>query len=134
MRLGMRNRCLASLVAVGYLLTVSAASLFHNHGAADGGGCCHERSTAHAASADEHHGSSHDHEPHHKTPKSPSGCPADDGRCSVCQYLAQKPVPTAEVAPVGSGTLIEEVLAPPPARLSIGAFWAWHSRGPPALV
>jgi hypothetical protein len=129
MRLETRNRCLATVVAVGYLLTVSAASLFHNHGVESCGGCCHERSMA-----DQHHGSAHSHGPHHKTPKAPSGCPADDGRCSVCQFLAQKPVPTAAVTLSGSGTLIATVLAPPPARLAVGAFSAWHSRGPPALA
>jgi hypothetical protein len=129
MRLGMRNRCVASFVAVGYLLTVTAASLFHNHPPVARGACCHEQSTA-----DEHHGSSHDHQPHHKTPKSPSGCPADDGRCSVCQYLAHKPAPTAEVALAASGILIQAVLAPPPVRLAASVFSPWHSRGPPTLA
>jgi hypothetical protein len=134
MRVGIKSRCVASLLAVGYLLAISAAPLFHNHAAENGGGCCHERSAARVASAEEHHTAADCHRPHHKTPGAPSRCPADDGRCSVCQFLGQAPAPTAEVVLISSGTLVQEVSSPPPPRLAIGVFSAWHSRGPPAFA
>jgi hypothetical protein len=126
----MKNRCLAALAAVGYLLTVSTASLFHDHAGGHGGGCCHGASAADEESADECH-ASHDHSPRSKSPGSPSPCPSDHGSCSVCQFLGQKPAPTAEVVLASSGTLVQEVSSLPPTRISVGVFSAWHSRGPP---
>jgi hypothetical protein len=134
MRIWLKNRCFAALVAVGYLLTVSMASLFHDHSVECGGGCCHGHSPAHSDAADEHHAVADQHSGHHETPCSPGRCPTDGRGCCVCQFLAQKPAPMAEVAPVDSGTLVQEAALPPPARLAAAVFSAWHSRGPPAVA
>jgi hypothetical protein len=123
MRMGMKNRWVSLLVAAGYLLAVSTASLFHHHADQDGGGCHHEQSLSHSAS-----------DGHSSRPNAPSPCPSDDSNCSVCQFLAQKPAPTAEVVPVTAGVLVQEVFSPPPARITVGVFSAWHSRGPPAFA
>jgi len=131
MRMGTKNRWGSVLMAVGYLLAVSTSSLFHHHADWDNGGCCHGRSLAHRASADCHHGASDNDSPRPKTPTTPSPCPSDDGNCSVCQFLAQKPAPTADVVPVTSGVLVQEAFSPPSARITVGVFSAWHSRGPP---
>ena len=69
-----RSRKLTVLTAASYLLAVTASALFHNH---DGHGDEQPRPGVSAS-----HG-------------------ADDHDCSVCQFLAQKPAPTADVAPVG---------------------------------
>jgi hypothetical protein len=123
MHMGMKNRWVSLLVAAGYLLAVSAASLFHHHADQDGGGCCHAQSSAHGAPDD-----------HSPRPSAPSPCPSDNSHCSVCQFLAQKPAPTAEVAPVTAGVLVQEAFLPPPAHVTAGVFSAWRSRGPPAFA
>jgi hypothetical protein len=129
MRLGTRNRLVSLFVAAGYVLAVSAASLFHDHAAPGCGDCSHQQSTAHEASPDCHHGDSDNHP---QPPKNPSQCPADGSHCSVCQFLAQKPAPTAGLTTAGSGMLVQEAVAPPPASFVAGVFSAWHSRGPPS--
>jgi hypothetical protein len=119
-------------VAVGYALTITTASLFHDHGSHDGVRCCHGHSLAHAASK---HctGDESDQSPGHRNaPRAPARCPGDDGRCSVCQFLGQKPIPAAEVTTVVCGTLVQEVSAPAPARGVVRVFSAWQSRAPPA--
>jgi hypothetical protein len=126
MRMGMKSRWISVLVAAGYLLVVSTASLFHHHADQDGGGCCHGQSLG--------YGASDDHSPCSKPPSIPSSPPSDDNNCSVCQFLAQKPAPTAEVVAVTAGVLVQEAYLPPPAHSSVGVFSAWHSRGPPALA
>ena len=134
MRTWTRNRGLSIAVAAGYVLAVTAASLFHNHAAHDGGGCCGGRSLAHAASAGCHHGASDKDSPRPNTPTTPGQCPSDSGNCPVCHFLSQKPAPAAEVAAVSLGTLVQEVSSPAPARFVVGAFSAWHSRAPPAFA
>ena len=128
MRMGMKNRWVSVLVAAGYLLAVSTASLFHHHADRDNSGCCHGRS---GASADCHRGAPDDDSPR---PNTPPPCPPDDSNCSVCQFLAQKPAPTPEVAPVNTGVLVQEAFSLPPARIAVGVFSAWHSRGPPTVA
>ena len=134
MRRGMKNRWVSVLVAAGYLLAISTASLFHNHADRGSGGCYHGRSLAHEASADCHHGEADDDSPRPNAPKTPAQCPSDDSHCSVCQFLAQKPAPTAEVAAVSTGVLVQEAYLPAPPRITVGVFSAWHSRGPPAVA
>jgi hypothetical protein len=125
MRMGTRNRLVSALMAVGYLLTVSAASLFHNHADHRGGACSHE------ASSHGRHGDADDHSRH---PQSPSPCSDDGSECSVCQFLAQKPAPTIAVVVASSGALVQDASVAPPARVIAGVFSAWHSRGPPSLA
>jgi hypothetical protein len=131
MRLGTKNRLVSLLLAAGYLLAVSAASLFHDHADPGCGDCSHSQSSAHKASSHCHPGDSDDHP---QSPKNPSQCPADGSHCSVCQFLAQKPAPTAELPTAASGTLVQQAFAAPPARIQAGVFSAWHSRGPPPLA
>ena len=126
MRMGMKNRWVSVLVAAGYLLAVSTASLFHHHAKRDYGGCCHGQSLT--------HGGADDLSSRPDTPIVPPPCPSDDTNCSVCQFLAQKPAPTPEVAPVNTGVLVQEAFSLPPARIAVGVFSAWHSRGPPAVA
>jgi hypothetical protein len=131
MRTVMGNRWLSTLMAAGYVLAVTTASLFHNHAAQDGGGCCHGHSLAHAASADCHHGASHQDS---RRPSAPAQCPSDGGHCPVCHFLGQKPAPAAEVAAAISCTLVQEVSSPAPARMVVGVFSAWQSRAPPVFA
>ena len=133
MRAWTHNRRLSSLVAACYVLAVTTAPLFHNHAAEDNG-CRHGGSLAHEASADCRHGESAKDSPRPRTPGDPVQCPSDAGHCAVCHFLGQKPVPTAEVAPVISGTLVQEVFSPAPTPILVGAFSAWHSRAPPAFA
>ena len=126
-----RNRGLSIAVAVGYVLAITAASLFHNHAAHDSGGCGHGHALAHTASTDCHHGAS---DKHSSLPNVPGQCPSDDGNCPVCHFLSQKPAPAAEVAAVSLGTLVQEVSTPSPASVIVGAFSAWQSRAPPAFA
>jgi hypothetical protein len=126
MRMGMKNRWVSVLVAAGYLLAVSTASLFHHHADRDGGECCHEQSPS--------HGAMDDHSPCSQAPSDHSPGSLGDNHCSVCQFLAQKPAPTAEVVSETPGALVQEAFMPPPARIAVGVFSAWHSRGPPAFA
>jgi len=134
MRTWTNNRGLSIAVAAGYVLVVTTASLFHNHAAQDGGGCCHGRSLAHETSADCRQGESDKDSPRPHTPSAPAQCPSDSGNCPVCHFLSQKPVPAAEVAAVSSCTLVQEVSSTAPARIVVVVFSAWHSRAPPVFA
>jgi hypothetical protein len=134
MRIWKKNRWLSIVVAVGYVLTVTTASLFHNHAAKDGDGCCHRHSVAHVASADCHHAESNKDAARPHAPKAPARCPSDGSKCSVCQFLGHKPAPAAEVTPVASGTLVQELSLPAPASVIAGLFSAWQSRAPPVFA
>ena len=134
MRIGTKHHLVSVLVAAGYLLAVSAASLFHHHPDQGGDGCRHAQSSPREASADCYRGESDEHSPRSNAPVAPSRCPSDDGGCSVCHFLGQKPAPTADMAPIISGTLVQEAGLSPPACVSVGVFSPWHSRGPPALA
>jgi hypothetical protein len=102
-----RNRRLTVLVAAGYLLAVSASALFHNH---------------------------HGHGQSLPRPGISASHSADNHHCSVCQFLAQKPAPVADVAPARLSTLVHEVAAAAPVCAIGGVFTAWHSRAPPVLA
>jgi hypothetical protein len=134
MRTWTKNRWFSSLVAVGYMLTVTTASLFHNHAAHDGDGCCHGRSLTHEAPADCRHGAPDRDSPRPNAPKAPGECPSDSGNCPVCHFLSQKPAPAAAVAAVSMGTLVHEVSSPAPVCIVVGVFSAWHSRAPPVFA
>ena len=102
-----RSHKLTVLTAASYLLAITASGLFHNHE-----GCGHERPLPGVSAA--HGGDHHD--------------------CSVCQFLAQKPAPAANVAPVGASLRAQEVTAAAPVCAVSGVFSAWHSRAPPAVA
>jgi hypothetical protein len=131
MRVRMKSRWVSLLVAVGYLLAVGTAPLFHNHSIQGGDQCCHGHSLTHEDSTECHH----DGQCSAPTgPKVPASCPTDDSNCSVCKFLAQKPAPTAEVVLANAGTLVQETVFPTPASVTVGVFSAWHSRAPPAFA
>ena len=130
----MRNRRPTVLVAAGYAFVATAAGLFHNHVRQKDVGCgSHNRSCAIArdGSSSCRHDTHHDG---HRGPSDPIQCPADDSNCLVCQFLAQKPAPVAEVAPVASFLLLHAVAVIGSSRSISGVFAAWHSRAPPALA
>jgi hypothetical protein len=103
-----RNRIRTLLIAASYLLAVSASALFHHH---------HDC----------------DHDESHRPGVAASHCEGQD-ECSVCQFLAQKPAPMAEVAPADLGTLVQELAASSPESATCGVFNAWQSRAPPAFA
>ena len=102
-----RNRKLTVLTAASYLLAISVSALFHDHNR-----CGQERPPAGVSAA---HGD-------------------QDHDCSVCQFLAQKPAPAADVAPVGPSLRAQEVPEASPVCAVSGAFSAWRSRAPPAVA
>ncbi len=102
-----RKRIFSTATAVGYLLTVTVSALFHSHN------CCGRPASRPGVYA--------------------SHC-ADEHDCSVCQFLAQKPAPTAEVSPVDVGSPVEEVVAAAPLGAVGDVFSAWHSRAPPSVA
>ena len=105
-----RNRILTVLTTAAYLLVVSGSALFHNH---------HD---------DCDHG-----EDHHRPGVSGSHF-ADDHDCLVCQFLAQKPAPAAEITTSSSSPLVQNVFAPALPHAANDLFSAWHSRAPPAFA
>jgi hypothetical protein len=128
------NRWLSIAVAVGYALTITTASLFHNH-SSHGGGCCDQGpSLVHAASSRCHHGELDGDAVHGNVPKTPTHGPSDGKHCSVCQYLAHKPAPTAGVTAADAGLLVQEVSSLRLARVAVDSFSAWQSRAPPAFA
>jgi hypothetical protein len=100
----MRNRSLTVFTAASYLLAVTASALFHHH---DG----HEEEPSRPGASASHYGESED--------------------CSVCQFLAQKPVPVVIAAAVTPPTPVAEVAAQPPVRVVGGVLIRWRSRAPP---
>jgi hypothetical protein len=104
-----RHRNLRLLLAVGYLLTVTASALFHHHAHHEG----HEEASRPGVSA------SHLAESHY---------------CAVCEFLAQKPAPATCVAVVEAGELVQSVAATMPVFRVAAIFSAWQSRAPPAVV
>ena len=102
-----RSRNLTVFMAASYLLAITGSALFHDHK-----GCGSGPSRPGVAAA---HG-------------------VADHDCAVCQFLAQKPAPAANVAPVGPSTWAQEVPAASPVCAVSGVFSAWHSRAPPAVA
>ena len=101
-----RNRLLTVLLAANYLLAVGTAALFHSH---------------------------HDHDEEQRRPGLSAAHAVDDHECSICQFLAQKPVPVAPVSPPSPGMLVQGVAALVPVCVVGAVFTAWHSRAPPSL-
>ena len=102
-----RNRILPVLVAASYLLAVCASSLFHHH-------------------------ETHDEES--SRPGFSASHAEDDHDCSICQFLAQKPAPAADVAAVEAGELVQAIATPSTLQSVGGLFTAWHSRAPPVFA
>jgi hypothetical protein len=113
-------------MAIGYVLIVVAAPLFHNHTAGNGAGCSlaadrcvGECASDAAASVKEHAAASH---------------ASEVDSCPVCQFLSHKPAPTAEITPVGFGELVAAAASPALPLASVGFFSAWQSRAPPCFA
>lgn len=128
-----KQRWFSSLVATGYLLVIAAAPLFHNHTDSDGCGSHSFAAAENDSTACPHDGDSHDagngNSSHRSLPY-----PSDGDHCSVCQFLAQKPAPVAELATVGDGLLVQELASPAPMCPAVGVFSAWQSRAPPCFA
>ena len=105
--MGARSHRLTVAMTACYLLAVTASSLFHSH---------------------------HTHCDEHSPPGVSASHESEDHECSVCQFLAQKPAPAADVAPETAYTLVQDVAAPSPAHAARGVFAAWHSRAPPGIA
>ncbi len=101
-----RNPRLTVFTTASYLLTIVGAALFHDH----------------------HHG-----EEQHGPGVSASHATGGH-ECSVCQFMAQKPAPAADITPVSASAPVSEVLAVAPACAVRGVFAAWHSRALPLGV
>jgi hypothetical protein len=98
---------LTLLTLASYLLAVSVSALFHEH---------------------------HHHDEDQPRP-GVSAAHGDDGHeCSICQFLAHKPAPAADVAPVGVSSPVHELLTAAPACVVRAIVTAWHSRAPPFAV
>jgi hypothetical protein len=104
-----QNRATTFLATAGYLLAVSASALFHDHH-----DDCHDDGPARSGFTASHECDSHD--------------------CSVCQFLAQKPAPVAEVTTVHGAPLVQNISAPFSLRVQVDVFSAWRSRAPPAAA
>jgi hypothetical protein len=123
-----RHRSLSVLVAASYLLAITSAARFHNHGPCgdDGGSHCV------AAEADASYGLA--------WVGREAGVPAvgashgHDADCPVCQFLTQKPAPACYGNSVGPSALVEELASPSPLCAAGGVFSAWYSRAPPACA
>ena len=130
-----RRRILSVLTTASYLLAITVATQFHSHGHEGASDCCghggFHATIAGDAAAGHSHGASGEN---HSGPKSPAPRPADNHDCPVCQFLAQKPAPTAEVALVSCGVLVQEAFFSAPARMVVGVFSAWQSRAPPVFA
>ena len=75
-----RKSRLTILLTANYLLAVTTSGLFHDHG---------------------------DHDEDQQRPGASASHLGDGHDCPVCQFLAQKPVPVALIAPVDSGRLAQ---------------------------
>lgn len=102
-----KNRTLTVLITASYLLAITASALFHNH---------------------------HGHGKEDPRPGASAAHATEDHDCSVCQFLAQKPAPAANVTPESASTLVQEVAAPAPVCPVRGVFTAWYSRAPPVVA
>ena len=124
-----RNRAISVLTSIGYVLTITVAALFHDHGGNGGYGClCPAGWDTQSPAADcaGHNGS-----------RSPPVAPAhhsSNDHCAVCQFLAQKPAPAEDLPPPTIETTVEAVVESAPARTASVVFSAWRSRAPPSVA
>ena len=125
-----KNRTFSVLTSFGYVLTITVAALFHNHGGNEGGcfGCHSGASTKSLACDCDAHGEDR------SCPAAPVDGSTDCGGCLICQFLAQKPVPVEDVPPPTFESMVEEAVAPAPARVAGVVFSAWRSRAPPSVA
>ena len=122
-----KNRTFSVLTSFGYVLTITVSALFHNHSGNEGGHCgCHAGASTKSLACDcDAHGEGRSY------PVAPADGSTD---CPVCQFLAQKPAPAAELPPPRLESMVEEAVAPVPARVARGVFTAWRSRAPPSVA
>gem|GEM_PF-3160337 len=125
-----RNRTFSVLTSFGYVLTITVAATFHNHGGNEGGHFgCHAGACTKSLACD-----CDVHDEDRSCPVAPADGSTDDGDCSVCQFLAQKPAPVEDVPPPSIESMVEEAVAPAPARVAGSVFSAWRSRAPPSVA
>jgi len=108
-----RDLATAMLVA-NYVLAVTAGALFHDHGHRHQGeeGAGHLLAPGWARSAEGH----------------------GDGRCSICEFLAQKPIPAHPIEEVACTAATEERPRVAPLLLTFDLPSTRHIRAPPRVV
>ena len=125
-----RNRTFSVLTSFGYVLTITVSVLFHNHGGNKGGYCGrHSEACTKSLVYD-----CNVHDEDRSCPVAPDHRSTDCGDCPVCQFLAQKPAPAENVPPPTLESMVEEAVAPAPARVTSGVFSAWRSRALPSAA
>jgi hypothetical protein len=127
MRYSLKNRRFSLLSAIGYALIVVGAPLFHNHSISDGDGC----SLAVQHRSDER---SPDVDSSAAEEIAVVAHSSEGESCPVCQFLANKPAPAAEITPVASGELVESVALAALPSPAAAFFSAWQSRAPPCFA
>ena len=125
-----KNRTFSVLTSFGYVLTITVSALFHNHGGNEVGHIgCHSGACTKSLACD-----CDAHDEDRSSPAAPADGSTDCGDCLVCQFLAQKPAPAAELPPPTIESMVEEAVASAPARVASGVFSAWRSRAPPSAA
>jgi hypothetical protein len=124
------RRGLSLLIATSYMLLVTTAALFHNHGDI---ACTSAHRGGPAAQATGHVPEDAAHHSHHDGSFPAHRPTSSDDRCPVCQFLAQRTIPVGDVALVTSVPLEQAVALAAPMRAASRIPSCWHSRAPPAL-
>jgi hypothetical protein len=125
------RRGLSLLIATSYMLLVTTAVLFHNHGDSP---CTSAHCGGPAAQAAGHGPADAAHHSH-RDDSSPARQPcSSDDHCPVCQFLAQRTIPAGSVALVMSAPLEQTVVVVVPVRIAHRVPFGWHSRAPPVIA
>lgn len=132
-----RRKTAAVLMLTSYLLAITVAHAFHQHGPSGCGGCSQEHQTPHG------HGAACCHHDHgavcHDVSEETSAAfravwslAADD--CQVCQFLAQKWVAADWSEAAGLTETAWPLVPRRPSYFPAPLLSAWHIRGPPAVA
>ena len=102
------------LLLANYVLAVTAGALFHQHGHQHVGeqGAGNRLAPGWACSAENH----------------------DDEQCSICEFLAQKPIPAQQIEEAACAPLVEQRAAAAPIPLTFDVPSTRHIRAPPRVV
>ena len=115
----MIRRTLIFLSVANYLLAVTVGGWFHDHGQSDG-------PTRHECSAS--------HDGRHASDDESSSASVEHDVCSICRFLAQKPIPTQSIETIDSAPLEEEVATARPIRRASLILSADQIRAPPRVA
>lgn len=115
----MIRRVLTSLSVANYLLAVTVGGLFHDHGQFS---CPPDH-----ACSDSHYG------PHASDGETRTAWDKHDV-CSICRFLAQKPIPAHSIETIESAPLVEAVTTARPIRRPAVIFSTDQIRAPPCVA